>query len=151
MAIDGETLAVGAIGTGQDYFDEGAVYVYARSGGTWTQQARLRSSQPGPGNAFGFSLALNNSVLAVGSPYDDDLFIIDAGAVYVFTGNGATWNLQDELTANDATSDDHLGWSVALNGDTLVAGAPQNPSRTPPVSAGTAYVFVRNGVVWGQQ
>src|SRR5437870_1157938 len=63
VAIDGETLAVGAIGTGQDYFDEGAVYVYARSGGTWTQQARLRSSQPGPGNAFGFSLALNNGVL----------------------------------------------------------------------------------------
>ncbi|HYT59117.1 MAG TPA: Ig-like domain-containing protein [Haliangiales bacterium] len=143
LAVEGDTLAVGAVGAGLDFLDEGAVYVFTRSSGTWTQQARLRSDHPGPGNELGLSVALNNGTLAVGSPYDDDLSIGDAGAVYVFVRSGSAWNLQTELTASDAALGDHLGWSVALNGDTLVAGAPK--------SAGAAYVFVRNGATWSPQ
>jgi hypothetical protein len=150
VAVDGDTLAIGAIGTGLDSYNEGAVYVYARSGQTWSQQARLRSDNPGPGNEFGFSLALSNDTLAVGSPYDDDTGVGDAGAVYVFTGSGTAWNLQSELTASDSAFADLLGWSVALDGDTLVAGAPQRDSATAE-DAGAAYVFVRAGGTWSQQ
>ncbi len=149
VTIEGDTLAVGAVGTGQFFYYEGAVYVYARSAGTWTQQARLSSDVPGPGNEFGFSLALNNGTLAVGSPFDDDLFLADAGAVYIFAGSGTVWNLQAQLTASGAASDDRLGWSVALNGNTLVAGAPRNLfSADVP---GSACVFVRNGADWSEQ
>jgi hypothetical protein len=149
LTIEGDTLAVGAIGTGQVFNSEGAVYVYGRSGGVWTQQARLISNEPGPGDEFGFSVAINNGTLAVGSPFDDDLFLADTGAIYVFSASGTTWNLQAELMAADAATSDNLGWSVALNGDTIVAGAPQRHSGAD--FAGAAYVFVRNGTAWSQQ
>ena len=149
LAIEGDTLAVGATGTGLTFAAEGAVYVLTRTGTAWSQRTRLRSDGPGPGNAFGFSLALNNGTLAVGSPDDDDLLLADAGAVYVFTGSGAAWSLQGELTAGDAAPDNKFGWAVALKGDTLVSGAPQNHSGAD--FAGAAYVFARTFGVWSQQ
>ncbi|HXT41840.1 MAG TPA: Ig-like domain-containing protein [Candidatus Angelobacter sp.] len=149
VAVERDTLAIGAIGTGLAFGDEGAVYVYGRSGGVWSQQARLSSDEPAPGDEFGFSVALNNGTLAVGSPFDDDLSLADTGAVYVFTASGTTWNFQAELTAADAATSDNLGWSVALNGDTIVTGAPQRHSGAD--FAGAAYVFVRSGTAWSQQ
>ena len=61
LSADGQTLAVGA--PWEDVARIGAVYVFARSGGRWTQQAHLRASNAGPGDLFGWFLALGADVM----------------------------------------------------------------------------------------
>jgi hypothetical protein len=62
-----------------------------------------------------------------------------AGAVYVFVRNGNSWTLQQKITADDSTTNTMFGWSVAVHGERLVAGAP---------GARAAYVFGRSGATW---
>src|SRR6266511_232527 len=84
VALDGETVAVGAIGDDDGAFKAGAVYGLNRSGGTCSQQAKLLSNDPRSGNALGFSVSLGGDTLVAGSPFDEDIGAIDSGAVYVF-------------------------------------------------------------------
>ena len=69
-----------------------------------------------------------------------------SGAIYVFTGSGANWTEQAFLKASNAGRSDGLGSSVAISGDTVVAGA-----RFGNSNAGAAYVFNRNNNVWAEQ
>ena len=62
--------------------------------------------------------------------------------------NGATWSQQAKLTANEPAAADKFGRSVAISGETVVAGALHNDAGT---NSGAAYVFVRNGATWSQQ
>src|SRR5262249_19250367 len=119
LSADGLTLAVGApfessMATGIDGDqadnsapDAGAVYVFIRTGATWTQQAYIKASNTHANEGFGFSVALSadGSTLAVGALEESsaatgvngdqvDDSAPDAGAVYVFTRSGATWNQQ---------------------------------------------------------
>ena len=149
VTIEGDTVAVGAIGDSEAVFNAGAVYIFTRSGTAWSQQAKLFSIDPRSGNLFGFSVALDGGTLAVGSPFDEDFGVTDAGTVYVFTGSGSVWTQQSEQLATSPQEDALLGWSVAISGDTIIAGAPQDNSAAD--FAGSAYVFVRSGGTWTQQ
>src|SRR5256886_12533406 len=148
VAIDGETIVVGALQDSDQGPDAGAAYVFVRSGTSWSQQTKLTADNFSPGNLFGFSVAISSGTVAVGSPYDDDAGL-NAGAVYIFTRSGTIWSEQTELFGNTAANDDRLGWSVALDGDTVVAGAPRNLyfADVP----GSAHVFVRSGTTWNEQ
>ena len=173
LSGDGNTLAVGA--ADRD-IGAGAVYVFIRSGTTWAQQAYVKASNAGVKDAFGFSVALSGdgNTLAVGAPLEDsaaagiggneaDNAADNAGAVYVFARNGATWTQQAYVKASNAEAGDQFGRSVALNGDgnTLAVGATDERSAATGVggnendntggSAGAAYVFTRSGAVWSQQ
>jgi len=146
VAIDGNTVAVGALGDSTVFAGTGAVYVFERSGTTWTQQAKLVSNSPQPGNALGHSVSLNGNTIVTGSPFDEDTGLLDSGAVYVFLRTGTAWSQEGELRAGDAAANDHLGWSVSVSGDTLIAGAPDKSAGT-----GSVYVFTRAAGVWSQQ
>jgi hypothetical protein len=140
LSADGNTLAVGAYdedsnasGINGDQGNNsanraGAVYVFARVSGTWTQQAYIKGSTTSAGDSFGWSVALSadGTTLAVGAVDDDPAGgFPSGGSVYVFTRTGAAWSEQAALPATAAVGA-RLGWSVALsaNGDTLAAGAP---------------------------
>ncbi len=135
VAVEGDTAVVGA------YQDETA-YVFTRTGTTWTQQARLTASDAGGTNRFGVSVAIAGSTVVVGAYGNTS----GRGAAYVFTRTGPTWTQQAKLTAADAADFDNLGYSVALAGDTAVAGAIGKD-----ISQGAAYVFTRAGTTWTQQ
>jgi hypothetical protein len=162
LSADGNTMAVAAhwessaaAGVNGNQADDslpqaGAVYVFTRSGTTWTQQAYLKASNPGragsggedpgDGDQFGFSLALSRdgNTLAVGANSEDgsaagaksdprDDSFSSAGAVYVFGRTGGTWAQQAYLKADASTNTglgDQFGFSVALNanGNTLAVG-----------------------------
>ena len=108
VALDGDTLAVGtryeaSNGTGVNGGGQmdnstpgaGAVYVYTRSGGVWSQQAYVKASNTGQSDFFGWSLALDGDTLAVGAIFEDsngtgvngggqaNISAGNAGAVYV--------------------------------------------------------------------
>src|SRR5207249_2007527 len=62
------------------------------------------------------------------------------GSAYVFFRTGVAWNQEAKLTASDAASEDYFGWSVAVSGDTVVAGAIRDDAKG--VDAGAAYIYV---------
>jgi len=140
VAISGETAAVGSYDINGN--DLGAVYVFTRSGLTWSQQQKLSPSDPLVNDQFGSSVAISAETIVAGASGNAGY----KGAAYVFTRSGSSWTQQQKLTAGDGAADDEFGGAVALNGDTAVIGAYRDDS-----AKGSAYVFLRNGTTWTQQ
>lgn len=188
LSRDGRTLAVaapnedsGASGIDGDQADNsaygaGAVYVFAREGDSWTQQAYLKASNPSLLDAFGFAVALSadGNTLAVSANYEDsgatgidgdqtDESAEEAGAVYVFSRDAGRWSQEAYLKPSNTDAGDRFGFSVALSddGSTLAVGAigedsgatinsgEQGDNAAP--EAGAVYVFGRRGNAWTQR
>jgi len=135
VAIDGDTVVIGApdAGTG------GAVYVLRTTdgGATYGQVAKLTASDAAAGDRFGFSVAIDGDTLVIGAHVKDGY----TGAVYVFrmSNGGATYNQVNKLTASDAAANDYFGYSVAIDGSTIVVGAMYDGDGG--YGSGAAYVF----------
>jgi hypothetical protein len=135
-------------------------------------QAYVKASNTDAGDAFGTSVALsaNGTTLAVGAFHENsgnhseaDNNADDAGAVYVFTYDGAIWVKQAYVKADHPDQDDQFGASVALSADgsTLAVGAPTEDGNARTINgdqtnndapaAGAAYVFRRSGGAWTQE
>ena len=189
LSGDGNTLAVGAHAedsnaTGingnqldNSAADSGAVYVYARSGTSWVQQAYLKASNANAGDNFGISVSLSvdGNTLAVGAFTEAsaatgvngnqlDNTASAAGATYVFTRSGTTWSQQAYLKASNTGAGDQFGYSVALaaDGNTLAVGAffedsngvginSASQADNSAANSGAVYVFTRSGTAWSQQ
>ena len=184
VALASDTLAVGAPGEGSNATgvngnqadnsasSSGAVYVFTRTGGVWSQQAYVKASNTGQGDAFGYRVALASDTLAVGAYGEDsnatgvngnqaDNSAADSGAVYVFTRMGGVWNQQAYVKASNTGQGDAFGYSIALAGDTLAVvaygedsnatGVNGNQADNSATSSGAVYVFARTGGVWSQQ
>lgn len=120
----GTRLVAGAIFHGAAGQNAGAAYVFRREGGSWIQEARLIPAALGAFDQLGHSVALSGNTLAAGAP-GDDTRADAAGTVYVYRRVGTDWRLDAMLTANQGRNvGDGLGFAVALDGDTLLAGAP---------------------------
>ena len=179
VAISGDTLVVGApfewsgaIGVDgeQGNYAElsGAVYVFVRSGESWSQQAYLKASNTGEGDRFGTSVSISGDTVVVGAVGEDsnaidvdgdqlDNSLLDPGAVYVFNRVGGTWSQQAYLKASNTGTSDQFGESVAIDGNTIVVGAARERSNgrseddDSVLFAGAAYVFIRSDETWSQQ
>jgi FG-GAP repeat/IPT/TIG domain len=151
VAIDGDTAAVGAYGDAVGgNFDQGSVYVFTRIGTTWTQQAKLTASDGAANFEFGSSVAISGNTIVVGSVAAGAVGDAYQGFVYVFTRDGTIWTQQQKLTASDGAFGDQFGCSVAISGDTVVAGAAADAVGANS-EQGSAYVFTRDGTIWSQQ
>ena len=187
VAIDGDTIAVGAIyedsassaivhsggaiPNNNSASQSGAVYIFTRTGGVWTQQAYLKAAHPDDDDYFGYSVALSGNTLVVGVEMDDsDATGVNgdssasgasaSGAAYVFVRVGGTWIQQAYLKASNTGFADFFGQSVAISGDTIVVGAFGEDSSVGGVDgdgadnaisgSGAAYIFTRSGGFWGQ-
>ncbi len=149
VALDVDTALVGAC---RDYAGpnaNGSVYVFVRSGTTWTQQQRLVRSDGGWDEAFGYSLSLSGDTALVGA-YLDDIGNGKQGSAYVFVRNGTTWTEQAKLIASDGTAGDEFGQSVSIAGDTVLVGSPFSDIGSN-TNEGAAYVFMRSGTTWTEQ
>src|SRR6266545_734731 len=146
VAISGETVVVGAPGDDS----RGSAYVFARSGGVWSQQQKLRASDAAVADSFGASVAISGETVVVGAIGDDGAAGRDQGSAYVFARSGGVWTQQQKLEASDAAANDLFGLSVAISGETVVVGAPFDAGAAGN-SQGSAYVFARSGGVWSQQ
>ena len=143
VAIEGDTAIVGAPMADSPEVDAGAIYVFTRTGQSWSQVAKIT----GDGTAdsrFGWAVDLSGDTLVSGSGSDAGWF----GAAYVFTGSGASWTRQAKLTASDGEYADEMGNAVAVSGDVLVMGARGDDDVA--YDAGAAYVFTRDEGIWSQ-
>ena len=169
VAVSGNTAVVGGIG---DSDNNGAVYVFVRNGGVWTQQQKLTASNAEADDQFGVSVAIAGETIVVGASFEaggsdrvngnqTDNSAPAAGAAYVFTRSGVTWSQQAYLKASNSDAGDLFGYSVAIAGETIVVGALFEASSSDGVNgnqtdnsapfSGAAYVFARSGAVWSQQ
>ncbi len=148
VAVDGTTAVIGAYQDDDTGSDSGSAYVFTRTGVTWTQQAKLTASDGAAGDAFGCSVAVSGGSAVVGA-YLVDGMGADSGSVYTFSRSGTTWTQQAKILPADGAAYDRFGCSVALSGDTAIAGAYLDDDGA--ANAGSAYTFVRSGSVWSQQ
>lgn len=144
--VDGDTAVVGAIRDSQAGAVAGAAYVFVRNGSVWAQQQKLVADDAGPGDQLGEDVAIDGDTVVAGARFHDAAGT-NAGAAYVWVRSGSAWTLQQKLVADDAAPSDNFGVTVAIDGDTIVVGAPYGG----PQDSGAAYVFVRSGGAWTQQ
>jgi hypothetical protein len=149
----------------------GAVFVFERSGGRWTQRAYLKASNTEARDAFGSGLALAGDTLAVGAALEDsDATGVDgdqqsnatesSGAVYVFRRAGASWSQEAYIKASNPDVFDLFGGDLALFGDRLAVGAFREASSAVGIdgdqldnsaeASGAVYLFEREGTSWSQ-
>lgn len=146
MAIQGDTLLIGSNGNSDN---QGAVYVFSESNGSWSQVQRLAASDSTSGGFFGSSVALSGSAALVGATSMAVNGNVAAGAAYVFTETGGEWAQTQKLTAGDGNSYAQFGVSVALLGPTALIGAPY-ATVNGNANQGAAYVFTESNGVWAQ-
>jgi hypothetical protein len=154
VAISGDTAVVTADADDDDVngVDSGSVYVFTRSGTTWSLQAKLTAADGEPVDLFGYSVALSGDTAVFGAKFDDDdVNGVDSGSAYVFTRSGTIWSQQAKLIAADGAPGDEFGYSVALAGDTVVVTANADDDDVNGVNSGSAYVFTRSGTAWSLQ
>ncbi|MPY89097.1 MAG: hypothetical protein GEU99_14360 [Luteitalea sp.] len=147
VALEGDTALVGTQPDTVFSDSPGAAYVFTRSGGVWSQQAKLVAADGAMGDFFGTSVALSGDTALVGALAADPAGSTNQGAAYVFTRSGGVWSQQAKLIAADGAVGDSFGKSVALSGGTALVGA----SGANDLQGGAAYVFTRSGEVWSQQ
>lgn len=144
VALSGNTAVVGTY-TGNSAAM--AAYVFVRSAGVWTQQARLAPSEPSD-SMFGFAVAIDGNLALVGAPLEGDNGE-SSGAAYVFKRTSGVWAQEAKLLASDGGPNDWFGAAVALSGSTALIGAlTDGPAG---VGSGSAYIFERSGGAWSEE
>jgi hypothetical protein len=151
VALDGETALVGAFGANVGgNSNQGAAYVFTRSGASWSQQQKLAATDGAANDEFGVSVALDGETALVGAPLANVGGNSNQGAAYVFRRSGTSWSQQQKLVAADGASSDFFGFSVALDGETALVGAVE-ANVGSDFNQGAAYVFRRSGASWSQE
>ncbi|MBE5316426.1 MAG: hypothetical protein H4O13_13615 [Xanthomonadales bacterium] len=152
VAVSGDIALVGVrhetVGTA---VEQGAAYVFVRVGSSWSQQGpMLVAADGGRGSRFGASVDLVGTTALIGAWTHQVAENFDQGAAYVFVQSGGGWIQQARLTASNGADYDFFGFSVALDGDAALVGAP-NHRVSGSVARGAAYVFRRSGTSWSEE
>ena len=120
--------------------NQGAAYIFVRSGTTWSDEQKISAVDGSPGgNFFGYSVAISGDMVIVGASLEDVALFDNRGAAHVFTRSGTAWTRQYRLFAADGAANDNLGISVAMESSVWLAGAPDGNNRR-----GLAYIFDAN-------
>jgi len=147
LSGDGNTAIVGGP---HDNNLVGAAWVFTRSGGVWSQQAKLIGTDTIGASELGYSVSLSGdgNTAIVGGPIDDNSPNGAIGAAWVFTRSDGVWSQQAKLIGTDAIGQAAQGVTVSLSGDgnTALVGSFNDSNNV-----GAAWVFTRSGKVWSQQ
>ena len=185
LSTTGNALIVGAYredsvatGVGGNQGDNtatnaGAVYVFTRSGTTWTQAAYVKASNTELGDNFGYDVAISGAGTRIAVTAESESGgsrgingnqsngAMTSGAAYVLDGGGTTWTQTAYVKSSNSETGDQLGFCVALagGGDRLLTGAVDEDSAASGIdgdqtsnaalSSGATYVF-REDAPWSQ-
>lgn len=142
VGIDGDLIAVGAMGDDDQGDYSGSAYIFTRSGTVWSEQAKLLASNGSSHSYFGTSIAVDQDTVLVGAPGTP----YSAGGGYVYVDGGGTWAQQGYLVDPGMSWYEDFGHAVALEGDTAVIGSPFATDNG--VDSGSVSVFNRVGTNW---
>ncbi len=159
VAISGSTIVVGAPHVTTDGLAAaGAAYVFQDGSSGWTEVATLTPSDAAALGAFGWSVAISGNTIVVGAPTDQeggDACTLGTGAAYVFEEPAGGWTSMTQTTELEPNlpcdgTDEADGYSVAIDGSTVVVGAPYTvESGSSPEGAAYVYTLTGAGAVTG--
>ena len=136
LAISGDTAVIGALNE-TDSENSGAVYIFTRSGTTWTFQQKLTAPPAESNLLFGSEIAIQGNTLVVGSPLDQD----GDGSISIYKRVSGIWSLVQSISNPDLNgADAQFGTSIAIDQKHLVIGAANYDS-----GRGSAYIFNQTG------
>ena len=147
VAVGGPVVVVGAPEDDDTGVYDGSAYVFEDGPSGFQQVAKLVSNEPFVAR-FGASVAIDGDRIAVGA---EGIGSLGSEATYVFVRSGGGWAQEARLVPADWQPDDDFGSSVALSGERLVVGAPQDDDACPSSTicqSGAAYVFDRTPTGW---
>ncbi len=143
----GDYAIVGAPGDSTNGENSGAAYIFKNINGTWTQIEKLVPDNGHENDLFGYSVAITDNYAAVGAIGHGDS--IRYGAVYIYQNNNDTWNLQRIVISNDPQEGENFGYSVDIDGNRIVVGAPYKNYNGFSWN-GAAYLFDNSSGNWQQ-
>ena len=150
--VDGDTIVVGARRYDSDSIDDvGIIFIYEKdiNDGWEVEPSTITADDALESIRFGASIAIDGDTIVVGATFDDD----EKGSVYVYERSGGSWSFDQKLTAPDGEGKgvrswgDRLGFSVAIDGDIIVAGTGYDKIGSNE-RQGSAYVFMKSGDDW---
>ena len=150
-AIWQDSVVVSAIGDDDNGESSGSAYVFEKSGGAWSQVAKLTPSDGAAGDEFGCSVSIYEDVIVVGA-WKHDGPETDSGAAYVFKKSGGAWTQTVKLTADtlDQFDGDYFGISVDISGEIIAVGAPGKYTLPSQYRHGAVLIFNESGTTWPQ-
>lgn len=147
VSIHGDRALIGAYQDVANGKDSGSAYVFDLVDGTWTQSAKLISTDAANADRFGYSVSLSADRALVGAYYENQNGT-QSGSAYVFDKNGSNWSQTEKLSASDGAATDWFGYSVSLMGNRALIGAYQDDDNGS--NSGSAYIYDFNGNNWTQ-
>jgi len=148
VSISDDYACVGAPGvTVNDTIDQGKVYVFERSGVTWSLQDSLIASDGGTSDHFGQKISISGDYLIIGVPDHNIGGDYNVGKAYIFHRTGSNWDEEAILVAPAGAAQDWFGNGVSISGDYAVVGAPHHDTGGNS-DQGKVYVFHRSGSTW---
>lgn len=156
LDINGDYAFVGAYADdfGAVNPNMGSVYIYERSGDTWTFVQKIFNEDQDDYDRFGWSVAVDGDMAVIGAygedeDENDENSLSKAGSAYIFQRSGdGTWEQIQKIVASDRSAGDEFGFSVAIHDGTIVIGAHYCSTNTLgggySLHAGAAYIFEEN-------
>ena len=147
-AVSENTIVVGApLAAAPDRLS-GAVYVFKRQGDAWAQVAKITPDDGDGGDGFGASVDVSKSRIIAGANKDEnEAKKRGSGSAYIFSGVGDVYTQEAKLTADKPQEGAGFGFSVALDVNRALVGAPATNTKAND-NSGAAYAFLKVGVDW---
>lgn len=121
----------------------GGVYVFQFNGVEWVQTQKIVDNNGG--TAYGFRLSMDDSHIAIADINDNSF----AGAIDIYAYSGPDWVLQHHVVPGDGMASDNFGYSVSIEGSTMIVGSVQDDDQA--YDGGSVYYFFFDGANWIQQ
>lgn len=150
VSISGNYAIVGARSDDVTGADQGSAYIYFFNGAEWEFKQKVTAADGVAGDEFGWSVCIKGTQAIIGAWKDDAGLITDLGSAYIYAYDGVSWVLQRHLIAVDGLAGDHFGYSVGIDGNHSIIGAPDD-DVSGITNQGSVYIFSFNGTTWSQQ
>ena len=128
----------------------GAVCIFTRNpDGSWLQTQKITADdgETDSGDVFGFSVHIDGDRIIVGDPFDNVVDTGKSGSAYIFKRTEGIWIQEAKLVPSDASSYDHFGYSVSIDGNRALVSAVYDDTEFGDAT-GSAYVFNFDGSQW---
>ena len=146
VAINGNTVIVGAVYNSDKGTRSGSGYVYRFNGTNWIEEANLLASDGASYDFLGHSVAVYGNTAVLGAYSDDDNGVA-SGSAYVFDFDGEQWQEKQKLLASDGATGDRFGYDVAIENNRIVIGAFNDDVNGSDSGSAYAFNFVDNNWV----
>ena len=146
VSISGNTAMVGAPLDDDAGDQSGAVYVFDRQGESWVFKEKLLARDISEEARFGSAVSISGNYAIISAPGVDIDGVENAGAAYIFEREPGSWFKKARLTAPNPSTFDAFAWSVSIDGNRAVIGAPLEDHLGS--NAGLAFLAERSGSAW---